>query len=210
MIKDLLKKHPILPIIQADSIEEGLKAMEAIQQGGLSTVEITLRTPASQDFIKHAVKAFPEFTIAVGTITQPQDLQITQDLGASFGVSPGLNPELLTAAQNLNLPLLPGVATPSDVMLGLQHGYDTLKLFPAGVLGGTDYLKALSGPFNGVNFCPTGGVHGGNFMDFLKRPNVLSVGGTWLVPLEKMKAKDWPGITKLIQESLTTLKATIP
>lgn len=131
---------------------------------------------------------------------------MAKDLGASFAVSPDLTPELLSAAQKIKFPFLPGVATSSDIMLGLNHGFDTFKLFPAAVLGGVPYLKALSGPFPSVKFCPTGGIKSDNFLSYLKMANVSSIGGSWLSPSKSTVEGDWEGITHLTKDAVANLK----
>ncbi len=194
-LDEILRAAPVIPVITIEREDDGVPLARALVAGGLSALEITLRTPAATGAAKAIGEAVPEAIVGIGTVLTPQDLETARGLVARFAVSPGATPELLDAAASGNLPFIPGVQTASDLMAALARGFDVVKLFPAVPAGGIAALKALAGPFPQVRFCPTGGVAEENFLDWLKLPNVASVGGSWLAPAADIRARDWPAIT---------------
>ena len=192
---------PVIPVLQFDSVEQGEQTARALYEGGIRVLEITLRTPAGLGVIERMAKFADDLVVGVGTLTRPEQVAAAVSAGARFGVSPGLTDALADAAKALGLALLPGVATSSEILIALEHGYRTLKLFPAEQVGGVAMLKAFGGPFNDVKFCPTGGVTAATAPNYLALPNVVCVGGSWLTPAAMMRAGDWAGITKLAREA---------
>ena len=198
--RELLALSPIVPVMVVKDLNSIVPASLALFEGGIRAFEITLRTPLALEAIRLLNQALPaEAVVGAGTITHPSQLQTAVAAGARFGVSPGLSTELATAIQASALPFLPGVATASELMQAWDWGFDTLKLFPAEAVGGVNLLKALAGPFAEARFCPTGGIHAGNAADYLALDNVLAVGGSWVLPQDKIEQQDWQGIRDLAQ-----------
>jgi 2-dehydro-3-deoxyphosphogluconate aldolase/(4S)-4-hydroxy-2-oxoglutarate aldolase len=191
----------VIPVIVLDEVAPAVPLAKALVAGGVRVLEVTLRTPAAFDAIRAIVQAVEDAIVGAGTIRRPGDFQQAIAAGARFGVSPGLTPELVDAARATGLPFLPGVMTPSDVIAARAAGFVALKLFPAQEAGGIGMLKALSGPFPDMMFCPTGGVTAANASDYLALPNVGCVGGSWLTPQEAVKAGDWRRVTALALEA---------
>lgn len=196
-IREILATSPVMPVIVIDELACAVPLARALVAGGIRVLEVTLRTAAALDSIRAIAAEVPEALVGVGTIVSPADLEAARAAGARFGVSPGANAELLAAARGSSLPFLPGVMTPSDVIAAIAAGFDTLKLFPAKQAGGVGMLKALGGPFPQLRFCPTGGIDLASAPEFLALPNVACVGGSWLTPVDKVKAGDWVAITHL-------------
>ena len=155
---------------------------KALVAGGVRTLEVTLRTDGAVAAAKAIIAEVPDAIVGIGTILNPDDLARARALGAKFGISPGLTPELLKAAAASDLPFAPGIATASELMQALAAGFDVVKFFPAEQAGGIKALRALAGPFPNVRFCPTGGIGAANAATWLAEPNVLCVGGSWLCP----------------------------
>ena len=198
--RELLALSPIVPVMVVKDLNSIVPASLALFEGGIRAFEITLRTPLALEAIRLLNQALPaEAVVGAGTITHPSQLQTAVAAGARFGVSPGLSTELATAIQASALPFLPGVATASELMQAWDWGFDTLKLFPAEAVGGVNLLKALAGPFAEARFCPTGGIHAGNAANYLALDNVLAVGGSWVLPQDKVEQQDWQGIRALAQ-----------
>ena len=198
---DLLKTGPVMPVIVIDDIAEAVPLARALVAGGVRVLEVTLRTAAALEAIRAIASEVPEAIVGAGTILNAHDLQQAREAGARFGVSPGATTELLEAARIEGWPFLPGVATPSEAMRALEHGYSVLKFFPAQQAGGSALLKALHGPLPLLRFCPTGGITVATAPEFLVLPNVVCVGGSWLTPAKLVKGQDWAGITKLAAEA---------
>ncbi|VVE86088.1 bifunctional 4-hydroxy-2-oxoglutarate aldolase/2-dehydro-3-deoxy-phosphogluconate aldolase [Pandoraea bronchicola] len=196
-INDIVRAGPVVPVLQFDSVEQGEQVSRALLAGGVRVLEITLRTPAAMDVIRHVAGLSDELIVGVGTLTRPEEMAQAVAAGARFGVSPGYTPALGAAAKAAGLPLLPGVVTPSDILAALADGYETVKFFPAEPSGGVPMLKALYGPFRQVRFCPTGGISAESAPSYLAQPNVVCVGGSWLTPKALVDAKDWDSITRL-------------
>ena len=194
---EVMQLGPVIPVIVIDRLEDAVPLARALVAGGVRVLELTLRTPVALQAVERIAEEVEGAIIGVGTITRPQDLQASLRAGAAFGVSPGLTPELSAAARDVDLPLLPGVMTPSDVMAARAAGFTELKLFQAQQAGGIGMLKALGGPFTDVRFCPTGGISAATAPDFRALSNVACVGGSWLTPADAVAAKDWARITEL-------------
>jgi 2-dehydro-3-deoxyphosphogluconate aldolase/(4S)-4-hydroxy-2-oxoglutarate aldolase len=191
---------PVIPVLILDDPETAVSIGRALVAGGLPALEVTLRTPAALDCIA-ALKAIEGAVVGAGTILDPDQLTAAVAAGAEFLVSPGASPKLIHAAAGSPAPLLPGTANPSDVMALLEQGYRRMKFFPAEQAGGADYLKALASPFQQVKFCPTGGITLEKAPAYLKLPNVICVGGSWVVPADAVKARDWARIETLARQA---------
>lgn len=198
-IEDIVKLGPVIPVLAFDSAEQGEDVSRALHAGGVKVLEITLRTAAGLAAIERASQLADDIVVGVGTITKPEHCAQAKKAGAQFGVSPGLTKDLHLAAQDAGLPLLPGVMTPSDLIQAIELGYDIVKFFPAQQAGGVEMLKAFYGPFSNLRFCPTGGITAESAPDFLKQPNVVCVGGSWLTPKATVAAQDWAEITRFAQ-----------
>lgn len=197
--KDLARHGPVIPVIVLQRVEEAVPLAEALLAGGVRVLEITLRTPAALPGMAAIAKALPEAIVGAGTLRSPADVRAARDAGCVFGVSPGYTAAVGQACREAGLPLLPGVATASEVMAAQADGLDFLKFFPATAAGGIPMLKALAGPFPDVVFCPTGGITPASAPDFLALPNVIVCGGSWLTPADAVAAGDWARITRLAQ-----------
>lgn len=200
--RELMEVAPVIPVLVVDKVEQALPLAEALVEGGLRVLEVTLRTPAALESIK-AMSAVEGAIVGVGTALNGDDLKRAQDHGATFAVSPGFTPELGKAANDIGMPLLPGIANSADIMRALDHGFKELKFFPASQAGGIPMLKALGGPFVDTVFCPTGGVNPDNAKDFLALKNVVCVGGSWVAPSDAVKAGRWADITALAKATLS-------
>jgi 2-dehydro-3-deoxyphosphogluconate aldolase/(4S)-4-hydroxy-2-oxoglutarate aldolase len=208
-VLELMRLGPVIPVIVLEDARQAVPLARALVAGGVRVLEVTLRTPAGLPSIRAIAQDVPEAIVGVGTLTQPDEFAAAREAGARFAVSPGLSPALVSAASTSGLPWLPGVMTPSDVLVARAAGLYQLKLFPAQQAGGLNMLKALYGPFPEVVFCPTGGITPGTAPDFLALPNVACVGGSWLTPKEAVAAGDWNTITRLASQA-ATLRAGPP
>jgi len=202
-ILDTMRTGPVIPVIVIDRLEDAVPLARALVAGGVRVLELTLRTPVALEAIRAIANEVEGAITGVGTITRRADFDAALKAGAVFGVSPGLTPELIAAARDSALPLLPGVMTPSDVIAARAAGFTELKLFPAQQAGGIGMLRALAGPFSDVSFCPTGGISVATAPDFLALPNVACVGGSWLTPADAVAAKDWARISELARQACT-------
>ena len=201
-LSSLLKGGLLLPIIQAEQPAQAVAIAKAMQQGGVTAVEVVLRTAAALDCISAIRAEVPELLTGAGTILSAKDAVNAKAAGAQFLVSPASTPDLLKAMINTELALAPGVATPSEMVMALEMGLTELKFFPAHLAGGIEMLKALAGIFQQVKFCPTGGVHLNNLADFLALPNVFVAGGSWLSPKDLVLQQNWAAITELTRQSV--------
>ena len=200
-VRAVLKLAPVIPVFTPESVEDAVEVARALFNGGLPVIEVTLRTPMAMDAIQAMVEAVPDAVVGAGTVLTAAQMEKVKQVGGRFAVSPGATPRLYAAARDTDLPFLPGVATSSELMLGLEHGLDTFKFFPAVQAGGAAMLSAWNGPFGDVRFCPTGGISAQTARDFLHLPNVLCVGGSWLTTRSLLQARDWAGIERLARES---------
>jgi 2-dehydro-3-deoxyphosphogluconate aldolase/(4S)-4-hydroxy-2-oxoglutarate aldolase len=205
MISATLEKFRVLPVITASDVASTVALAQALSRGGMKAVEITLRTPAALDSISAVAAEVPDMLVAAGTITNPAELHRAIEAGARMIVSPGSTRQLLQAAREANVDFVPGVATASEVMQGLDEGYHCFKLFPAVAVGGLDLLKSLAGPFPEVKFCPTGGLNPSNFREYLALPNVVCCGGSWMVSADLVDNGRWDDIEGLAREAMSEL-----
>lgn len=199
--REILSAGAVVPVMAIDDINTAVDLAHALVEGGIPTLEITLRTEHGLKAIELIAKEVKGAIVGAGTVINGEQLKAVEDAGAVFAISPGLHASLAKASLESGIPLIPGVATPGEVQLALEHGIDTLKLFPAEVVGGQAMLKALYGPYAQVRFCPTGGITLATAPEYLKLPNVLCVGGTWLTPKDAVANKDWDTITRLAKEA---------
>jgi 2-dehydro-3-deoxyphosphogluconate aldolase / (4S)-4-hydroxy-2-oxoglutarate aldolase len=196
---DLARFGPVIPVIVLERVEHAVPLARALVAGGVRVLEVTLRTPAALACIEAIVRAVPDAIVGAGTLRSAADVRAAKDAGCVFGVSPGYTSEIGAACRDASLPLLPGVATASEVMAANADGLSFLKFFPATQAGGLPMLKALAGPFPDVAFCPTGGITPETAPQFLALPNVKVCGGSWLTPADAVAAGDWARITALAQ-----------
>ncbi|MBB4657944.1 bifunctional 4-hydroxy-2-oxoglutarate aldolase/2-dehydro-3-deoxy-phosphogluconate aldolase [Parvularcula dongshanensis] len=198
-IDELLSGTRVMPVVVIERAEDALPLADALLEGGVTAIEMTLRTEAALPAAEAIAKARPDMVVGTGTVLTPGDLRRSEEAGARFAVSPGLTETLADEAAKRfeSCPLLPGTATASEVMFAMERGFTRLKFFPAETSGGAPAVKALGGPLPQVRFCPTGGVSPDNAASYLKLPNVFCVGGSWLVP----KGGDWAEVTRLARES---------
>ena len=194
---DLATHGPVIPVIVLQRVADAVPLARALVAGGVKVLEITLRTPVALDCMRAIAGEVPEAIVGAGTIRSVDDAKASLAAGCRFGVTPGYSPDIGRACQDIGLPLLPGVATASEVMAANADGYDFLKFFPATAAGGIPMLKALHGPFGDVLFCPTGGITPETAPQFLALPNVKVCGGSWLTPQDAVDRQDWARITAL-------------
>ena len=199
--REILTASPVVPVMAIDDLSTAVDLAHALVEGGIRTLEITLRTPAGLDAIRLIKKEVKGAIVGAGTVINEKQLKAVADAGAAFAISPGLHKALAKAGDKVNIPLIPGVATPSEVQLALEYGMETLKLFPAEAVGGRALLRALHGPFPQVRFCPTGGITPQSAPEYLALPNVLCVGGSWLAPAAAQQQRDWAAVTRLAKEA---------
>ncbi len=204
-VRAVLKLAPVIPVFTPDNVDDAVQVAQALFNGGLPVIEVTLRTPVAMDAIKAMVEAVPDAVVGAGTVLTPAQMEKVKAVGGRFAVSPGATDTLYAAARDTDLPFLPGVATSSELMRGLEQGLDTFKFFPAVQAGGVGMLSAWNGPFGDVRFCPTGGISAQTASQFLHLPNVMCVGGSWLTTRELLQARDWAGI-----EALARAAAVLP
>lgn len=201
-INEILKIAPVVPVMVVERIEDAVPLARALYAGGLKVLEITLRTPCALDAITAMVQALPsDAVIGAGTIITPKDLEAAVKAGSTFLVSPGTTPALIEAAKASTIPLLAGVATPTEAMNLYVQGFTHQKFFPAEAAGGVPMLKSIGGPLPQITFCPTGGIDLARAPSYLALPNVACVGGTWMAPKELMKAGRWDEIERLAREA---------
>jgi 2-dehydro-3-deoxyphosphogluconate aldolase/(4S)-4-hydroxy-2-oxoglutarate aldolase len=204
--KAVLTAGPVMPVMVIQNLEDAVPLARALVAGGIKVLEITLRTSIALDAIKQISQHVAEAIVGAGTITTLAQLTAAEDAGALFAISPGLTPALLSAAVSGNVPLIPGIATLSELMLGMDYGLDCFKFFPAEAAGGVPMLKAIAGPLPNVTFCPTGGISPDNYNTYLQLSNVACVGGSWLAPSDAVKAKNWARVTELAEQAIANVK----
>jgi 2-dehydro-3-deoxyphosphogluconate aldolase / (4S)-4-hydroxy-2-oxoglutarate aldolase len=198
---DVMQDAPVIPVIVLNDLNHAVPLARALVAGGIRMLEVTLRTPVALQCIERISKEVPEAVVGAGTVRTPADAMSAARAGARFAVSPGFTNAVGQACRDHGLPLLPGVATGSEIMMAQEAGYTELKFFPAMQSGGPAMLKSWSGPFFDVKFCPTGGVSVSNAKEFLSLPNVVCVGGSWLVPTDSLANGDWAVITRLAAQA---------
>jgi 2-dehydro-3-deoxyphosphogluconate aldolase/(4S)-4-hydroxy-2-oxoglutarate aldolase len=206
-LDEIMTLSPVMPVIAIDDAAEAVNLARALMDGGIRVLEITLRTPAALEAIRIVSEEVEGAVVGAGTVLNPSDLQRVQEAGAAFAISPGITPELLRGASGTDLPFLPGVATASEIMLGLDAGLERFKLFPASSAGGVAALRSFAGPFPGVKFCPTGGIGASDFTEYLALENVLCVGGSWVAPARLIRAGEYDRITALSRAAVDAAAA---
>jgi 2-dehydro-3-deoxyphosphogluconate aldolase/(4S)-4-hydroxy-2-oxoglutarate aldolase len=194
----ILEQNLVIPVITIDAADKAKRLAEALLDGGINIIEITLRTEAALDSVKEIKSAFPEMTVGVGTVISEEQAKQVIDSGSQFGLSPGIDAAIISLFAEASIPFVPGIMTPSEILRAIELEQQYLKFFPAGIVGGPVALKAISAPFAHFNlrFCPTGGVNATNMSDYLKLPNVFAVGGSWLATPKLINAGAWDQITK--------------
>jgi 2-dehydro-3-deoxyphosphogluconate aldolase/(4S)-4-hydroxy-2-oxoglutarate aldolase len=195
-IDDILRQAPVVPVLAVSEIDDAVPLAESLVAAGLPVLEITLRTPIALEVIRR-MRSVPGAIVGAGTVLTAADLAAVEAAGASFAISPGGTDSLYDASKHAGIPLLPGIATASELMRGLEHGWTRFKFFPAESSGGIPALKGFAGPFAQVKFCPTGGIDAAKAPGYLALPNVITVGGSWMVPGDALKARDWARIGDL-------------
>lgn len=202
----LFKQAVVIPVLTIERLEDAVPLAKALVAGGVRVLEVTLRTPVAIPAAQAIISSVPEAVVGIGTILNADDLVRAEALGAVFGISPGATPDLLKAAAASTLPFAPGIATASELMQALAHGFNLAKFFPAEQSGGIKALRALAGPFPDARFCPTGGIGEANAAAWLAEPNVFAVGGTWLCPAADIRSGNWAGITAICNRTMKSLK----
>jgi len=203
-----MEKCGVVPVIAIESPDMSLPLADALIEGGLPVAEITFRTAAAAEVIKKLKKERPQLFLGAGTILSVENLVQAKEAGAAFGVAPGLNPQIVKKAVDIGFPFFPGVMTPSEIDQGLSYGIKVLKFFPSEASGGTSMLKAVSAPFGhlGVRFIPTGGINIKNLEDYLKMPQVIACGGTWIAKKDVISAGNWDEIRKNAADVVEVVK----
>ena len=204
---DRLKPVPIMPVLSLPSVEAGLRIAEALQRAGITVLEITLRTQAALVAIEAIARELPGCMVGAGTLRTADHMRQVVNAGASFAVSPGATDTLLSAGAETGIPFLPGVGSVSEAMRAREHGFSVLKLFPAEAIGGVRLLKSIHAPLPDLSFCPTGGINAENAHLYLALPNVIAVGGSWMVPDAMVMAEDWTGIERLANQAVASITA---
>ena len=199
-----LQSACIVAVLVIDRAEDAAPVAEALLAGGVSAMELTLRTPAALDALREVKKAVPLMLAGVGTVLTPDQVRQAQDAGADFAVAPGMNARVVETSLKAGLPFAPGICTPSDIERALEFERKVLKFFPAGPSGGLDYLRVIAAPYAhlGLRYLPLGGISTANLADYLREPVVGGIGGSWLAPRDVIKARDWTRITAAAQEAI--------
>ncbi|WP_312798460.1 2-dehydro-3-deoxy-phosphogluconate aldolase [Tianweitania sp.] len=200
-LRTVLEAQPVIPVLRIERAEDAAPLARALAKGGLPAVEITLRTPQALEAIRRVAAEVPEAVVGAGTILNPKHFAEAVAAGATYIVSPGQTPALFDAAADSDVPLLPGATTATEIMLAAERGYDIMKFFPAEQAGGAAFLKSLASPFQGIRFCPTGGITPSNAATYLGLPNVVCVGGSWVAPDALVASGEWDQITALAAEA---------
>lgn len=201
-IIERLAKAPVVPLVAPNDAESAIKTTRALVEGGLSVVEVVLRTPAAVDCLGEITRAVPEAIIGAGTVLSEDQAEAVMEQGAKFIVLPGLYTPVIRLAQSANLPVFPGVATATEAQNAWNMGLRSLKFFPASLAGGPAMLKALGSVFKGISFMPTGGVSAANLSEYLSLPSVLACGGSWLTPARAIEEENFEVITRLAAEAV--------
>ncbi len=201
MEKILRCAYPVMPVLVIDDVERAVRLAQALHAGGLQVLEVTLRTPQALEALKAMRQEVPELIVGAGTVIHAEQFAQAIDAGAQFAVSPGFTERLAMAAQETELPYMPAVMTPSEVLTAIEYGYRSLKLFPANGSASVRMLNSFKGPFAGISFCPTGGVTRDNLLSYLSLPNVACCGGTWIAPAHLVQTQDWAQITELARDA---------
>ena len=199
---EVIEKLKVVPVIKLDDANDAVPLGKALVEGGLPVAEITFRTEAAEEAIRRMSGAYPEIAVGAGTLTSVEQAKRALDAGASFFVSPGFHKGITEFAIQNNIPVYPGVCTPTELMMAMEYGLPVVKFFPAGQYGGLKTIKALSGPFPRMKFMPTGGINQGNIREYLAEPCVIACGGSWMVKDDMLKKQDFDGIRQLVSEAV--------
>ena len=202
----LFKSARVIPVLTIERLDDAVPLAKALVAGGVRVLEVTLRTPVAIEAAKAIMAEVPDAIVGIGTILNARDLARAEALGVKFGISPGATPDLLKAAAVSALPFAPGIATASELMEALAYGFSLVKFFPAEQSGGIKALRALAGPFPDARFCPTGGIGQANAAEWLREPNVVAVGGSWLCPAVDVRSGNWAGISAICDRTMKSLK----
>nr|WP_278979559.1 bifunctional 4-hydroxy-2-oxoglutarate aldolase/2-dehydro-3-deoxy-phosphogluconate aldolase [Providencia alcalifaciens] len=200
--EQVLKQGPVVPVIVIKKLEQAVPLAKALLKGGINVLEVTLRTECAMEAIRLIAEEVPEAIVGAGTVINAKQLAEVTQAGAQFAISPGLTDELLMAASQGSIPLIPGISTVSELMAGMNYGLKEFKFFPAEANGGVKALKAIAGPFSQVRFCPTGGISLANYRDYLALESVLCIGGSWVVPEDALESGNYEKITELAQQAV--------
>lgn len=202
-LSKLLSRTRVVPLVQSNDCNEAVAVSEALLDGGMLVLEVVLRTDAAYECLQAITEAFPEVEVGAGTVLSQAHAEKAIAHGAKFIVSPGLHESVVRAAQDNGMPVLPGIATATELQQAWNMGLRTVKFFPAGLSGGPKMLKAFSSVFRDMHFMPTGGVSAANLLEFLEIPSVIACGGSWLTPADAIAAGDFKSITQLAKEALS-------
>ena len=205
-VLESLCAHRVLPVVVIEELESALPLARALSKGGLPVAEVTFRTQAAADAVRR-LAAETDILLGAGTIVRPEQVDLAVEAGARFIVTPGFSSRVVARCRELGVPVIPGVATATEVIAALDHGLDLLKFFPAEASGGVPVLRALRGPFPDVRFVPTGGVSAANAGSYLSLPSVPAIGGSWMVTPELITARNFATITRLTAEAVRLAKA---
>ena len=206
-IGQILAMSPVVPVIVIDDVTKAVPMARALLAGGIRVLEITLRTDSAMEAMRRIMAEVEGAIVGAGTVLTPAQLESVAKLGAAFAVSPGATDRLLDAAAASPVPLLPGTATPSEVMTVMERGYEFMKLFPAEAVGGIALLQSLASPLQGARFCPTGGIDAAKAERYLALPNVVCVGGSWLLPKQAVAEGAWSVVTELARAAMALRKS---
>lgn len=204
-IFDRLALAGLVPVIKVEDAQDAVPLCQALLDGGLPVAEITFRSAAAEQAIRNVKQALPEVMLGAGTVLTIEQVKAAVNAGATYIVSPGLNPDVVKYCVAHDIPVLPGCANPTDIEMALSLGLDTVKFFPAEALGGLKLIKAMSAPYGGIRFVPTGGINEKNFLEYLAFPKIRAVGGSWMVPSDAIQKKDWAKITELTANAVTMM-----
>lgn len=197
-LNEIFNKKFVIPVVNFEKLQHVEPVVEALYENGYGIIEITLRNEISMAALELAVKKFPDTVVAAGTLKKVSQIGQIRNTGAKFAFTPGIQSDLLESCQKQNLAIIPGISNASDAILVEQFGIEYVKLFPASIVGGVNYVKALGGPFPNLKFCPTGGVNYANKHDYLELKNCFAVGGSWLTPREYLRNEDWTGLSNFL------------
>ena len=203
-----LEKTGVVAGFSIENAERAAPLAKALMAGGIEAIELTFRTPAALDALKAISAEVPEMLIGVGTILTPGQVLQVKEAGAHFAVSPGMNPRVIQAAIDAEMPFAPGICTPSDLEAAIEPGCRFVKFFPAEASGGVNYLRSMAAPYKhlGIQYFPLGGLNSGNMIDYLKEPDIPAIGGSWIVKNDLVENEDWAGITARAADVIQTLK----
>ncbi len=207
-IIDRMEKTGIVAGFSVDKVEHAVPLAKALLAGGVEVIELTLRTPQGIDAVRAISAEVPEILLGVGTILTPDQAREVKAAGGHFGVSPGMNPRVITAAAEAGLPFAPGISTPTDLEAAIELGCRFVKFFPAEAAGGIPYLRSMSAPYKhlGIQYFPLGGLNAANMLDYLKEPDVPTIGGSWIVQGDLVEKEDWAGLTARAKSVIDAVK----